>query len=178
VPTLDKGTTLSFNPGISRRWISWISLLLFSAEFVGCAIRQGPYSSNVESITNGLQKTFSEFLVPITLSGGSSLSDYPSHVQKSYNPIYVALAQLNFYSQLPQNTALTTILQDLQNQTDALRDHDRKYGLTAIVASDYLTGPIATDLRLILQFEASSKAVAPSSTGSSSGGSNQQKPSG
>ena len=72
----------------SRRLVSCISLLLFSVSFVGCAIRQAPYSSNVESITNDLQKTFAQFLVPITLSGGSSSAEYPSYVQKSYGPIY------------------------------------------------------------------------------------------
>jgi hypothetical protein len=128
------------------------------AAWSGCAIRQGPYNSQVVSITTDLQKTYTEFLIGIKVKGGSSPKDYKDHLA-TYSKIYAALSQLEFYSDLPTNNGLKEQIAELETETATLQNVDRESGVRAQFAENYLTKNVNRNLRVILALEVSAQSV-------------------
>jgi len=146
--------------------LAYLGILCLIAAWSGCATKQGPYNSQVVSIATDLQKTYTEFLVGIKVTGSSSPADYKTHLKTYYTKIYVALSQLDFYSDLPKNTGLKAKVMSLQSETATLQNADRESGLTPQFAENEL-GLLNKDFAEIFLLEISAQAVGAASASAS-----------
>ena len=143
-------------------------VLLLLSLACGCALKQGPYSSQVSSVTTDFVKNYTEFFENIQLTGGTAASEYKQHAS-AYTKMYADLSQLDLYSNHPVNNGVQAQVADLRFHLDTLRNQERKGGISTGLAKDEI-GKFNESVGRIIELEQSAQSVLGTSKGASSSG--------
>jgi hypothetical protein len=144
--------------GWNRTVSIWaVTALLFLA---GCASVQliAPYDATIDQRVTNLQTSADTFLQKIISKGGSSPSDYPSHVE-FYNSTLVSIMTLQTrVNAISDNKETSNQIQILQKQFLSLQEKDQKDGLNTPVAQNTLNALNGT-FQAILTLEIAKKSL-------------------